>query len=139
MAETCTEAVREQIKKEIQASSNYLAAGSHFLKSNINRPGFAKFFIGAAKEEREHSMHLMEYLLNRGITNVHSLIKVPVPENQFLKPATAVDALRAALVLEAAVTDSIKNVIKVCENVSARNPGTNENDYHVRYKFSDFN
>jgi ferritin heavy chain len=40
--------------------------GSHFLQDTVNRPGFAKFFLESASEERQHALKLIEYLLMRG-------------------------------------------------------------------------
>lgn len=45
--------------------------GSHFLQDKVNRPGFAKFFLESASEERQHALKLMEYLLMRGELTTH--------------------------------------------------------------------
>lgn len=58
--------------------------GSYFLQDTVNRPGFAKFFLESASEERQHALKLMEYLLMRGelTTTVEfdKLIDNPVSE-----------------------------------------------------------
>lgn len=38
----------------------------------MNRPGFAKFFLDSASEERQHSLKLIEYLLMRGELTTHT-------------------------------------------------------------------
>lgn len=66
MEDLCVTATEAQIKKEILASMNYLSMAAFFSKDEINRPGFAKLFFGAASEEREHAYKLIEYLSMRG-------------------------------------------------------------------------
>lgn len=54
--------------------------GAHFARDSVNRPGFSKFFIKAASEEREHAIKVIEYLLMRGqLTNdVSKLLNFPL-------------------------------------------------------------
>lgn len=61
----CINEMRRQIREEMKASIKYLALGAHFSRDTINRPGFAKFFLHSASEEREHGLKLIEYLLMR--------------------------------------------------------------------------
>ncbi|CAH1642017.1 unnamed protein product [Spodoptera littoralis] len=99
----------------------------------VNRPGFAKMFFDAASEEREHAMKLIEYLLMRGelTTDVTTLLQVRAPERKTWEGG--VEALEHALLMESAVTKSIRNVIKACEDDSEFN------DYHlVDYLTGDF-
>lgn len=119
--------MREQIQKEIFASYQYLAMAAYFSRDTVNRPGFAEHFFGAAKEEREHALHLIEYLSMRGnlTSKVTSLITNPkVDKSEW---TDAVEALTDALNLEAEVTKSIRDVIITCETDKA----TKYNDYHV--------
>lgn len=121
----CTNSIREQIQKEIDASFDYLAMGAHFSRDTINRPGFAEHFFKAAREEREHGMHLIEYLLMRGqlTDSVTDLITIPTVKKHEWK--NGAESLADALSLEAKVTKSIRDVIEKCEKIDAFN------DYHL--------
>ncbi|XP_077290966.1 ferritin 1 heavy chain [Arctopsyche grandis] len=133
MQKTCTNAMREQIQMEIKASMEYLSMGAYFSRDTVNRPGFAKMFFEASSEERQHGMKLIEYLLMRGelTSEISSLIRVPIPKR--LEWENGVTALKAALNLEAEVTKSIRNLIKICED------SEEFNDYHlVDYLAGDF-
>lgn len=123
----CERKMRLQIQEEIKASVVYLSMGAYFSRDTVNRPGFAKMFINAASEEREHGMKLMEYLLVRGklTKNLSGLIAIPAVEKT--EWANGAAALEDALKLEAHVTRSIREVIKTCENAD------NFNDYHVSF------
>lgn len=144
MVEPCIQKVRAQIKEEMKASIQYLAMAAHFSRDVVNRPGFAEMFFESASEERQHAMKLIQYLLMRGElrSNVSSLLKTKIyPEKTEWN--NGVDALRDALKLEAYVTESIRDVIKVCEdpkNTNTKNPKRdNFNDYHlVDYLTGDF-
>ncbi|KAH0949893.1 hypothetical protein HN011_002777 [Eciton burchellii] len=136
MVDPCIKVMESQVKTEVEAAMTYLAMGAHFARDTINRPGFSKFFIESASEEREHAMKVIEYLLMRGqlTNNISKLLKFP------LKPIreewnNGVEALTDALNLEAQVTRSIREIITTCENPKP-NPF---NDYHlVDYLTSDF-
>jgi ferritin heavy chain len=124
MTDGCIHEVRRQIQAEINASIKYLAMGAHFAQDTVNRPGFSEFFFKSASEEREHATKLIEYLLMRTqLKSVGDLIKVNAPEKT--KWEQGVDALEDALRTEAAVTESIKTVIRKCEN------DDKSNDYHL--------
>ncbi|KAG8310445.1 Ferritin heavy polypeptide-like 17 [Homalodisca vitripennis] len=102
--------------------------GSHFLQDTVNRPGFAKFFLESASEERQHALKLMEYLLMRGELTTHiefdKLIDNPRP--LATSWSNGVDALKAALDLETKVTSKIRDIITTCEE-----PSNKYNDYHL--------
>ncbi|XP_015121422.1 ferritin subunit [Diachasma alloeum] len=136
MVDPCIKIMEHQVQTEIQAAMTYLAMGAHFARDSINRPGFSKFFIEAASEEREHAMKIIEYLLMRGqlTTDVSKLLKFPLKPPREEWP-NAVTALSDALNLEAKVTSSIREIIKTCET-----PKTSDfNDYHlVDYLTGDF-
>ncbi|GLV31886.1 Ferritin 1 heavy chain homologue [Carabus blaptoides fortunei] len=123
----CVDSMKDQIKKEMQASLQYMAMAVHFSQDSVNRPGFAKHFFGAASEEREHGMKLIEQLLMRGklTTGVGTLFTYSdlIPTN--LTWASGSAALKSALNLETSVTQSIHGVIKTCENTGGFN------DYHL--------
>ncbi|XP_043286462.1 ferritin subunit [Venturia canescens] len=136
MVDPCIKILEAQVKTEIEAAMTYLAMGAHFARDSVNRPGFSKFFIESASEEREHAIKVIEYLLMRGqlTTDVSKLLKFP------LQPireewTSGVEALSDALNLEAQVTRSIRDIIQTCE--APKN--SNFNDYHlVDYLTADF-
>ncbi|XP_057326272.1 ferritin subunit [Microplitis mediator] len=127
MVDPCIKELEAQVKTEIEASMTYLAMGAHFSQDTVNRPGFASFFFDSAKEEREHAIKIIEYLLMRGqlTSDASKLLKFP------LKPIAeewinGVKALTEALRLETRVTRSIRKIIEICEK-----PADNFNDYHL--------
>ncbi|XP_029664022.1 ferritin subunit [Formica exsecta] len=141
MVDPCIKVMESQVKIEIEAAMRYLAMGAHFARDTINRPGFSKFFLESAGEEREHAIKIIEYLLMRGqLTNdVSKLLKFPLNSNN-THPIrqewnSGEEALADALKLEAQVTRSIRDIIINCEN-----PKTYSfNDYHlVDYLTTDF-
>lgn len=119
----CITALHKQINKEFDASIVYLKFAAHFAQEKVNLPGFEKFFFNAAGEEREHGIKLIEYALMRG--------QGPVDKSSFnldysFQVQAGTDgetALRSALRKEEEVTQSIRGVIKACEE------GTN--DFHL--------
>lgn len=160
MKQGCVEATEDQIKKEITASLKYLSYGAYFSQDNVNRPGYAKFFFDAASEEREHAHKLIEYLQMRGryfdiegtaISNIkigelikgsekadalgldHSWMKSPEPRTNGL--SAGMESLRTALKMEYAVTNSIRNLIAVCE---AEKVNGNKNEIFNDYHFADY-
>ncbi|XP_012257949.1 ferritin subunit [Athalia rosae] len=136
MVDPCIKAMEAQVQTEIEASITYLAMGGHFARDSVNRPGFSKLFLESASEERDHALKIIEYLLMRGqlTSDVSKLLKFP------LRPireewSSGVEALSDALKLEAQVTQSIRNIIQVCENPTP----SDFNDYHlVDYLTADF-
>lgn len=139
MVDPCIKYLENQVKTEINAAMTYLSMGAHFARDSVNRPGFSKFFIKAASEEREHAIKVIEYLLMRGqLTNdVSKLLNFPLKTVRE-EWSSGVEALTEALYLEANVTKSILNVIRVCEH-SKTHTGNVVNDYHlVDYLTGDF-
>lgn len=165
MKKGCVELTEDQIQKEITASLKYLSYGAYFSQDNVNRPGFAKFFFDAASEEREHAHKLIEYLQMRGryfdiqdtiISNInigklvkesekakalgldHAWLKSPEPRANGV--SAGLEALRTALKMEYAVTESIRHLITECE--AEKVDGKKDeifNDYHfVDYLTAEF-
>merc|ERR1712004_309878 len=58
--------ISDQIKKELDASHTYLAMAAYFGRDDVSYRGFAKFFMKASDEEREHAVKLVNYLNLRG-------------------------------------------------------------------------
>ncbi|XP_058117811.1 ferritin heavy chain-like [Anopheles ziemanni] len=128
----CFKDLHKQINKEFNAAIFYLQYAAYFAQEKVNLPGFEKFFFNAAAEERQHGMMLLEYALMRGQDEVaegtfkldFDNITAPViPRNNF----GAEDALKAALKKEQEVTQSIRELIKTCEQTE----GENGNEYHL--------
>jgi ferritin heavy chain len=55
----------KQLNREIDASLFYLELASYFGRDDVNRPGFAKFFLKASDEERDHAKKINAYLNER--------------------------------------------------------------------------
>uniref|UniRef100_A0A1B6CHM7 Ferritin n=1 Tax=Clastoptera arizonana TaxID=38151 RepID=A0A1B6CHM7_9HEMI len=137
MDDQCISILRAQVQEELKAAMTYLNLGAHFSQDTVNRPGFAKFFLESASEERQHAMKIIEYMLMRGqLTGKNSIGGerlrniLPIIDNP--KPVatthnTGAQALKAALELETSVTEKIRNIIVTCEEP----PVTKYNDYHL--------
>lgn len=128
MHSECINKMRSQVQEELTAAMTYLAMGTHFLQDSVNRPGFAKFFLESASEEREHAMKIIQYLLMRGelTSEIGSLIRDPRPvETQWF---SGVDALKSALELETNVTNKIRDIVIICEEPKIE---PKFNDYHL--------
>ena len=54
------------MKKEFQASLQYLLMGAHFAQDSVNLDGLAEMFFAHAAEERQHGVQFMQYLRMRG-------------------------------------------------------------------------
>lgn len=123
----CVKSMKEQIKEEMKASLQYMAMAAYFSQDSVNRPGFAKHFFEAASEEREHGIKLIEQLLMRGklTSGVGDLFRYTDLKPTNLTWPSGNQALKDALILEATVTEKIRGVIKVCEDVNG------VNDYHL--------
>jgi ferritin heavy chain len=156
MKRKCILDTEDQIKKEITASLKYLSLAAYFSQDDVNRPGYAKFFFDAASEEREHAKKLIEYLQMRGryfdledsaISNINigELVKgsqkaallglddgfLSTPKMDVKGSSAGMQALRTALKMEKAVTDSIRGVMITCESETVAKNDV-YNDYHVR-------
>lgn len=128
MVTDCTRKMRDQVQMELTAAVTYMAMGSHFLQDTVNRPGFAKFFLESASEERQHALKLMEYLLMRGelTASVEFDKLIDNPKPLATSWPNGVEALKAALDLETKVTNRIREIIVTCEE-----PSNKYNDYHL--------
>lgn len=137
MGKNCVGEMRRQIQAEIDASTIYMSMGAHFARDTVNRPGFSKFFFHASHEERDHAQDLIGYLLTRGeldgatpkSAKLHELIAVPKVNKTSWE--SGVQALKEALELEAAVTKSIKKVIRACDDENLGEKFIKE--YNVRH------
>jgi len=119
----CEIAIQDHIKFEFDAAFTYLAMGAHFATESVNRPGLAKFLLGAASEERSHAILMLDYLNLRGIPLKSRNSKYVYVNNsdiqQTLNKLEGIDykdALTHALNMEIDVTQRIYKVIKACEH-----------------------
>jgi ferritin heavy chain len=142
---TCSQILKDQIKKEFKASITYMAMAAYFSRETHFRPGLSKFFLKSASEERTHAKKIMEFLLMRGVPIAEASLPpirgvlmpsegvptAPVKVATKVTWTSAEEALREAYRLEQEVTDSIVNILKTCEG--------GKNDYHaVDYITADF-
>lgn len=119
----CLTALHKQINLEFDASIFYLKYAAHFAQEKINLPGFEKFFFNAASEEREHGIKLIEYALMRGHGPVNGQTFKLDYSHTVDAGTDGEQALKDALKKEEAVTLSIREVIKACEE--------GKNDFHL--------
>jgi len=95
-------AINTQIKMEFDASHTYLAMAAYFGRDDVAYRGFAKFFMKASEEEREHAVKLVNYLnLRGGYPQIKSIDK---PAGTWEGP---VEAMEAALQLERQVNSAL--------------------------------
>lgn len=118
----CTKAIQDHIQYEFNAAFTYLAMGAHFAQETVNRPGIAKFLLGAASEERSHAILMLDYLNKRGIHLKPSNSKYNYTTNaeilERLNKLKGIDykhALTEALNMELEVTQRIYHVIRECD------------------------
>lgn len=119
----CEKAIQDHIQYEFNAAFTYLAMGAHFAQESVNRPGIAKFLLGAASEERSHGILMLDYLNKRGIplrsrNSNYKYVTDPVILEKLNKfeGIDYKDALTTALNMELDVTQKIHDVISKCEN-----------------------
>jgi len=113
---TCLNHVRSHIKRELQASISYLAMASWANQYNVQRPGLANLFFDSASEERHHALKLLGYLRMRGHNELDILPSNLEPVNSKYEWDDSLSALRQALQMEKAVTESIKKIIDYCSD-----------------------
>jgi len=118
----CERAIQDHVQHEFNAAFTYLAMGAHFAQESVNRPGIAKFLLGAASEERSHAILMLDYLNKRGIPLKTKNSRYEYVTDQTIKDKlnklVAIDYLEAltqALNMELEVTQLIYHVINACE------------------------
>lgn len=119
----CERAIQDHVQFEFNAAFTYLAMGAHFAQESVNRPGIAKFLLGAASEERSHAILFLDYLNKRGImlkpkNSRYEYTTDPVITDRLnkLEGIDYKDALTTALNMELDVTQRVYQVIKACED-----------------------
>ncbi|KAK4530035.1 hypothetical protein CCYA_CCYA03G0892 [Cyanidiococcus yangmingshanensis] len=126
---SCEEAINNQINVEFTASYAYHALYAYFDRDTVALPGFAKFFLNQAEEEREHALKLIQYQNKRG-GRVHlKPIAVPAMHFQVEENADAVYAMELALQLEKFVQLKLIEVWKVADQEGDANMADFIEDY----------
>lgn len=126
---SCKASVIAQIKREAGASYKYFQMGAYFASDQVNLPGFSEMFFKAAKEERDHSIVLMDYLSTRLAkdADVESVALNLITKENFEvlsldQNFSGKTALRIAYDMENSITTHIKNIINQCDK---------DKEYHV--------
>ena len=93
-------ALNEQIANELAASQQYVGAAVYYDGETL--PRLASFFYRQALEEREHSMMMIQYLLD-----VDEEVRIPDIKSQATKYTDGVAPVRMALQQEKRVGEEI--------------------------------
>jgi len=117
VAET-EEAVNLQINLGLYASHVYMSMSYYFDRTDVELPGFAKFFKDASAEEREHAEKLMKYQNQRGGRVRMELVEKPARDEW----GTGKDAMIEALALEKEVNSQLLKIEELA---------TDNNDPHL--------
>merc|ERR1712126_538474 len=94
------------------ASYVYLSMSAYFDRDDIALHGFAKRFLEASHEEREHAEKLIKYQNMRGGRVVFREIAKPTVDEW----GTAMEAIEASLQLEKTVNESLLNMHKMADS-----------------------
>lgn len=100
-----------QIGNELAAHNQYLAIAVHY--DALTMPRMAAFFYAQALEERNHSLMMVQYLLD---TDVEALI--PGVAGPITKFADVVVPVELALAQEKRVTEQINGLLKTAREES---------------------
>ncbi len=101
-----TEALNEQINKEIYSAYLYMAMSSY--TNDLVLKGFASWFMVQYHEEMYHAMKLYEYVQSQGESVV--LKAIEAPQTTFKSP---LDAFEKTLEHEQVVTKSIHDLMNL--------------------------
>ena len=105
------EQLNTQIGNEFAAHSQYLACAVYY--DDQTMPQMAAFFYAQALEERDHSMMMVQYLLD---TDAEVIIPgIQGPENSF---ADVVAPVKLALDHEKGVTEQINTLVRIAREES---------------------
>jgi len=94
--------ISSQIKMELEASQTYMSMAAYFGRDDVAYRGFAKFFMKASDEEREHATKFIEYLNKRG-----GYVKIKGLDAPAQEWAGPLGAVTAALELERLVNAAL--------------------------------
>lgn len=108
-SEAFSQALQEQIGRELAAAHQYTAIGVHYDTQTL--PRLARFFYKQGEEEREHATRMINYLIDAGVR---------VQLGEIAAPRTAfddhVEPIRAALEQEKAVTVSVARLFEMARD-----------------------
>jgi bacterioferritin B len=110
-SERFIEALNEQIQREFAAAHQYTAIGVHYEGETF--PRLAGFFYDQAKEEREHAMKMVRYLLDTDAPV--ELGSIESPKRDF---SDHVEPIKLALERERSVTVHISNLVKLARETN---------------------
>jgi len=112
-SQTCATAIKNHVKLEFSAATQYLVMGAYFGQDNINLHGFSNMFFKHADEERAHGLKFIDYLRMRGNLDEDFFSSLKPIKNKS-SWADAEEALRDALEMEKVVTGAMKAMIDQC-------------------------
>jgi ferritin len=99
-AQQFVDALNAQIGRELGAAQQYLAFAVHY--DDLTLPRAAAFFYAQSKEERDHALMMIQYLLDADVRPTVPGVSAPATDfEDWVKP------LALALEQERAVTDQI--------------------------------
>ncbi|NCD69724.1 ferritin [Mucilaginibacter agri] len=99
--------LNQQIRKEAQSSSIYLAMASWCDRNGFD--GSSVYFFKQAEEERQHQLRFFKYVLDMGATAISPDVSgIKIEYNSFR------EVFEDALDQEISVTQSIKNIAALC-------------------------
>lgn len=111
MDEKLLTAINNQVTNEHQAAMIYTQLS--YEMDNLSFPGMRDWLIAQAEEERIHAKKFSDHLLARGYRVEIRDISVPS-----IKAATPLDAFEAALANEQKVSEEIRNIARIADEVS---------------------
>jgi len=85
--------LNKQINLELQAFNNFRSMGVYFNRDDVALPGFSKFFLDIAAEEKKHATHVRKYIQRRGGIVVLEDIKKPATDDW----GTGLEGMQTAL------------------------------------------
>ena len=108
VSEKINEIINEQINKEFYSGYLYLSMSAHLHELGLF--GFSKWLKCQAKEEVEHGLKLLDYLLER---NCYITLKqIRTPEFEFKNVKSVFETLYEH---EKCITNSVMNIAKLAE------------------------
>ena len=108
VSEKINEIINEQINKEFYSGYLYLSMSSHL--HELGLLGFSNWLKAQAKEEVEHGLRLLDYLLERN--SYVTLKQIRTPEFEFKGVKSVFETLFEH---EKCITNSVMNIAKLAE------------------------
>ena len=108
ISDKINEIINEQINKEFYSGYLYLSMASHLHELGLF--GFSNWLKAQAKEEVEHGLRLLDYLLERN--SYVTLKQIRTPEFEFKGVKSVFETLYEH---EKCITNSVMNIAKLAE------------------------